>query len=96
MNASTPIEGRTPSQAPSAQNKKLAKACADFEALFLQQLFKQMRATVPRSDPSGGSQAETLYTEMLDGELAQSIARGRGIGLADLLYRQVVEKTQNH
>ena len=69
----------------------LARACAEFEALFLQQLFRQMRATVPRETPEGGS-AGQIYGEMRDAEVARSLSRGRGIGLADVLYRQMVRR----
>ena len=77
------------------KSDRLARTCAEFEALFIQQLFKQMRASVPRSDLLGGGQAETLYTEMIDGELARSMAAGRGIGLADVLYRQLMDRQKD-
>ena len=79
----------------TAKSGRLARTCAEFEALFIQQLFKQMRAAVPRSDLLGGGQAETLYTEMIDGELARSMAAGRGIGLADVLYRQLMDRQKD-
>jgi flagellar protein FlgJ len=92
MDTTMPVFSHTGAQAPTGRSKTLARACADFEALFLQQLFARMRATVPRSELSGGGQAEALYTEMLDGELARSMAQGRGIGLAEMMYRQIMEK----
>lgn len=77
--------------APEGHRPELARACAEFEALFLQQLFRQMRATVPRETPEGGS-AGQIYGEMRDAEVARSLSRGRGIGLADVLYRQMVRR----
>lgn len=87
----------------SSRKEALARTCAEFEALFIQKLFQQMRATVPRTELFGGGQAEQLYTELRDAELARSLARGRGIGLATVLYRQlakppepVFEATDSH
>jgi flagellar protein FlgJ len=62
---------------------RLAKACADFEAIFVQQLFKTMRASVPESNLLDGGRAEELYTSMLDQRVAEQMAQGQGsIGLA--------------
>jgi len=93
MDAS-PLDSAPVGRAAETQRRRrpdLARACAEFEALFLQQLLRQMRATVPREAPDGGS-AGQLYGEMRDAEVARSLARGRGIGLADVLYRQMVRR----
>ena len=64
-------------------DQRLAKACADFEAIFVQHLFKTMRASVPESTLTGGGRAEELYTSMLDQQVATQMAHGQGsIGLA--------------
>jgi flagellar protein FlgJ len=69
--------------------EKLRQACADFESFFLQTLLKEMRATVPRSGLMGGSSTESLYTSLLDGQMAREIAAAGGIGLADLFQRSL-------
>jgi len=69
--------------------RRLKKACEDMESLFVHQLIKEMRATIPKSDLFGKSQAQDIYTGMLDGRLAQEIAQNRGLGLATLLMRQL-------
>ncbi|WDY57884.1 flagellar assembly peptidoglycan hydrolase FlgJ [Pseudomonas sp. PSKL.D1] len=65
----------------------LKEAARQFEALFLQNMLKSMRAAIPKSELSNNSQTE-LYTEMLDQQLAQNLA-GRGMGLADQLTRSL-------
>lgn len=72
------------------QHKGLKGASQQFEALFLQQMMKAMRATVPQSDLLG-SQATELYTEMYDAQLAQNLA-GRGIGLAELIEQHMLKQ----
>jgi len=63
--------------------QRLAKACADFEAIFVEQLFKTMRASVPESGLMNGGRAEEIYTAMLDQQIAHEMALGQGsTGLA--------------
>jgi len=69
--------------APSKDRDRLDKACGDFEAIFVQQLFKTMRASVPESALFNGGRAEEIYTAMLDQHVAENMAHGEsGIGLA--------------
>ncbi|MFP4247686.1 MAG: rod-binding protein, partial [Halochromatium sp.] len=61
----------------------LREAAQQFEAMFLHQMIKQMRATVPNSDLTNSRQTQ-FYQSMLDHQWAQTLAE-RGVGLADLL-----------
>jgi peptidoglycan hydrolase FlgJ len=73
-----------------ARKAKLEQACQDFESLFIHQMLEQMRKTVPEGGLFSGGKAEALYTSMLDSEVAKSISRQRGMGLASVLYRQLI------
>lgn len=68
------------------ESHKLKAACDSFEALFTQQLLKQMRATVPKDALFGGGSAEQIYTEMLDAELSKEMAGSGGLGISRLLF----------
>lgn len=71
-------------------DRRLSKACADFEAIFVQQLFKTMRASVPESKLLDGGRAEELYTSMLDQQVAEQMAHGQGsIGLANQMRNKL-------
>ena len=65
----------------------LLKSAEGIEAIFLENLFKVMRQTVPKSDMDLESSASQIYRSMLDVEYAQKAAhpgkRGQGVGLAD-------------
>ncbi|MFP4280598.1 MAG: rod-binding protein, partial [Halochromatium sp.] len=65
----------------------LREAAQQFEAMFLHQMIKQMRATVPNSDLTNSRQTQ-FYQSMLDHQWAQTLAE-RGVGLADLLIEQL-------
>lgn len=72
----------------SASDQELRAVTQEFESLFLHQLMKSMRATVPQGDLFHGGQSETIFTDMLDQEIAK-LASKRGIGIADALYQQL-------
>lgn len=73
----------------SGEDQKLMEACRELEAVFLNILAKEMRKTVPDGGGIKKSQAEELFTGMLDETLAQEASKGGASGLADLLYLQL-------
>ncbi len=75
----------------STSQQKLTDVAEQFEALFLQQLFAEMRKTVTESDLFGDRKAEKLFESMLDEELSQDMARSGGIGLSNVIYQQMID-----
>lgn len=77
---------------PDAQedrNRKLRKACKEFESVFTYQLLQSMRRTVEKCDLFHGGNAENIYESLLDQELSKSLSGQGDRGLAELLYRQL-------
>ncbi|HUV49823.1 MAG TPA: rod-binding protein [Anaerolineae bacterium] len=75
-------------QQPEISEKKLKKACADFESIFINYMLKTMRRTVPQ----GGTNfpGKDIYSTMVDQKVAEDLAkRGGGIGLQQMLLRQL-------
>ena len=70
--------------------KKLREACQGFEAMFLDIVFKEMRNTVPENTLFGESQGEKIWHSMLDTELMQNVAKAGGVGIADMMYDNLV------
>jgi peptidoglycan hydrolase FlgJ len=66
----------------------LREVAGQFEALFIQTMLENMRAS-ELADPLFGSDQQKTYQSMLDQQLAVEMASGRGIGLADMLVRQL-------
>lgn len=65
------------------------KVAQQFESMFLSMMLKNMRASLPNSDPLAND-ASRMATDMYDQQLAQNIAsKGHGIGLADALVAQI-------
>ncbi len=69
--------------------KQLKSACKAFESYFLYTMLKQMRSTVPNDGVIPRSQAELIFQDMLDEETTKSAADAGGVGLADMLYKQL-------
>lgn len=80
---------------PSAQKvledpKAIAKAAAEFESLFLNEMFKVMRRTIPKGADS--SMASDMFTGMLDSEVAKVTAGNQsGLGIAKMIERQLMQ-----
>lgn len=68
---------------------ELRNACEQLESVFLEQLLQEMRRTVPQDDLFGGGRGEDLFQSMFDQEIAEEMAGRGGIGLAEILYRQL-------
>ena len=70
--------------------KKLWNACQDMEAVFLNLMLSRMRATVPKNTLMGeDSNEHDIVQSMLDSEMAKNLAKAGGIGLANMLYKQL-------
>lgn len=72
----------------------LRKVCQDFEAVFISQIWKQMRASVPK-DGMLQSKEQESYLSMFDQEMAVKMAGAGGIGLSDMLYANLSERLLN-
>ena len=67
----------------------LKAAAEQFEAMFLQQVMKSMRDTVPQ-DGLLNSDSSRFYTSLLDQQMAQNMdSSGKGIGFARLIEQQL-------
>jgi len=74
---------------------QLKEACSEMESFFIYHLFKEMRATIPKSGFISGGMAEEIYTSMLDSQLAKELSSKGGIGLSSLLYNQLSRVSEN-
>ncbi|TCT14007.1 flagellar protein FlgJ [Natranaerovirga pectinivora] len=70
-------------------NNELKEMCREFESYFIEQMFKEMRKTVPKSGLIQESHGEQIFTDMLYQEYAKEASKGQGMGLAQMLYKQL-------
>jgi peptidoglycan hydrolase FlgJ len=84
FNALTRLKGEA-SQDPS---KAIRKTAEQFEAYFVQQMMKTMRESVEKSDLVEGGSMDT-YQDMMDKEVSLQMVKRGGMGLADMMERQM-------
>lgn len=71
-------------------NEKLKEACMEMESYFIQQMYKVMRESTKLGEgiiPKG--QHEEIFEDMLIEEQSKNATKAGGIGLADMLYKQL-------
>ena len=74
--------------------KELRKAADGFEAIFTRQLLKTMRSTLTEKSMFGEGPSGDIYGDILDSAIADKMAARGDIGLADMLYGNMVRKLE--
>jgi flagellar protein FlgJ len=72
-----------------AKQDKLKKACADFEAIFINYMLQAMKKSLPGNELLGKSSQREMYEGMYFEKMATQIAQGKGMGIGEALYRQL-------
>ncbi len=75
-------------KARSDEKGSIHAVAQQFEALFTSMMLKSMRAAVPESDLTGSSETR-MFQGMFDDQLSQKLATKHGLGIADMLERQL-------
>lgn len=75
-------------QAKQSPDQAIKGAAQQFEQVFLNMMLKSMREATPQEGMFDSEQTK-MFTGMLDQQLAQSMSSGHGIGLADVMARQL-------
>lgn len=87
----TKLEGQLKSDYSKATDDELMDACKQFEAYFLEQMFKEMVNTIPTNE-STSSSTNTMVDYFKD-EMIQKVAsestEQNSLGLAQMLYEQM-------
>ena len=74
---------------PINDSERLRQAVQDLEGVFVQQLFKAMRETVPQEGVVSGGSGEEMFTGMLDQHLSGAAPEQWARSLGDSLYSQL-------
>ncbi|MDQ1922527.1 flagellar assembly peptidoglycan hydrolase FlgJ [Massilia pseudoviolaceinigra] len=80
--------------AKAGSPEALKTASTQFEAMFINMMMKSMRDATPQGEGMLDSQQTKTFTTMLDQQMSQNLAK-RGVGLADVLIRQLSTQTAN-
>jgi flagellar protein FlgJ len=74
------------------EETRLMETCRDFEAIFMGELLKSMRKTVPQGGMLANSFGQDVFQSMLDDEYAKQMASSHSTGLAEILFQQLRPK----
>lgn len=77
--------------APTANVAAAKKAAQEFESVFLSQMLGSMFEGISSEPPFGGGQGEEMFRSLMIDEYGKSIAGQGGIGLADVVTRQLLK-----
>lgn len=89
--AASKLEGQLKTDYANATDKEMMDACKQFEAYFVEQMFKGMMKTIPKSGNSSSSistMVDYFQDEMIQQVAAQSTEQN-SLGLAKMLYEQM-------
>lgn len=71
------------------EETRLREVSREFEALFIKQMLDTMRKTIQKSELNDGGFAEEIYEDMLYDQYAQTMAKTKSFGIAEMLYNQL-------
>lgn len=91
-NSTNALKDTLNSDFTKATQDELMDACKEFEAYFVEQMFKSMQKMVPESTMSQSSstkQLQDFYKDEMVKTMAESATEGTGLGIAQTLYEQM-------
>ena len=74
-----------------ATDDELLDACKQFEAYFVEQMFKGMLKTIPQSEETSNYTSTMMdyYKDQMIQGIAEETTKQSGLGLAQMLYEQM-------
>lgn len=89
--STTKLENKLNNNLNKATDDELMDACKQFEAYFVEQMFKSMMKTVPKNEEMSASTSTLtdFYKDEMMRELATDSTETNSLGLAQMLYEQM-------
>lgn len=90
-----PAISNTPDNVNASEKKRLKKACKDFEAIFIANMLKEMRKSIPKSGFLDSTHGSDIYRSMMDQKVAEKIANDKGLGIGEMFFKQLQKYSQD-
>lgn len=84
------LEERLKYNLENSTDEELMDVCKSFEAYFVEQMFKEMKKTVPQSTLS--NEYMDYFGDMLYQEYAEDVTDRGDLGIAQMLYESMKRK----
>lgn len=79
----------------SKDKEELKKVSQEIEAIFLNMMFSQMNSSILKSDLIEKAPGHEIWESMFNEKVADEASKGKGIGLAELIYQQISKNIEN-
>lgn len=88
---SSKISGLSTSSLKDSTDDELMEVCKQFESYFLEQIFKEMKKTIPQNEDMSSSSQSLIdyFGDSLIQEYAAESTEQNSLGLAQTLYEQM-------
>lgn len=85
------LESQLEKDYSKVNDDELMDACKQFEAYFLEQMFKEMMNTIPKSEESSGSTSSLVdyFKDEMVKTISEDSTEQNSLGLAQMLYEQM-------
>lgn len=85
------LEGQLNKDYSNSTDEELLEACQEFEAYFLEQMFKEMAKTIPESEETSSytTGIKDYFQDRMMQEIASQSTEQNSLGLAQMLYEQM-------
>ncbi len=80
-----------PSLGKKASEEQARKVARDFESFFIAQMLQPMFREVTPAEPFSGGSGEDVWRSFQIEEYGKAIARSGGIGIGDMVYREILK-----
>jgi flagellar protein FlgJ len=81
------VEEKLNSNLDNATDDEMMDVCKSFESYFVEQMFKEMKKTVPTSDE--GNEYVSYFQDMLYQQYADDVTENGNMGIAQMLYESM-------
>lgn len=85
------LENQLKSDYTNATDDEMMDACKQFEAYFVEQMFKEMMKTIPKNEDASASTSTMLdyFQDEMIQQVAAQATEQNSLGLAQMLYEQM-------
>ena len=93
VQSATLVQGAKTLHRPNQMEMQARAAAESFESVFLFEVMQSMYADI-KPGAFGGGNEENMYRSMMNEEVAKSISRQGGVGIADSIYREIMRQQE--
>ncbi|BCN29640.1 rod-binding protein [Anaeromicropila herbilytica] len=72
----------------NSSDKELLESCKQFESYLVEQVFKEMKKTVPENEDENNEYLKN-FGDILYENYAKNVTEGQGLGIAKMLYESM-------